>query len=68
MGIPMLEQPRAHKQTASTLGASWIEWLARHPGLVLLGTLAVAILAFSEPPKQEEAELDVDGEEVPLFI
>jgi hypothetical protein len=35
---------------------------------VLLGTLVVAILAFSESPEPEDSELDASGEEVPLFI
>jgi hypothetical protein len=49
-------------------GAGWLDWAGRHPGLVLLGTLVVAILALSESPEPEDSELDASGEEVPLFI
>lgn len=48
--------------------AGWFEWAERHPGVVLLGALAVAILALQESPRAERCESDADGEEVPLFI
>ncbi len=62
----MREQP--YGQSGSELGTSWIDWAARHPGIVLLGTLVIAILAFSGEPKLEDTDLDSSGEEVPLFI
>jgi hypothetical protein len=49
-------------------GTGWLDWAGRHPGLVLLGTLVVAILAFSGSPEPADSELDASGEEVPLFI
>jgi len=64
----MCEQPRGQEHTRSALGTSWIDWAVRHPGLVLLGTLVVAVLAITGSPKPAEMELDADGEEVPLFI
>ena len=62
----MREHP--HGQAGSELVANWLGWPARHPGIVLLGTLVVAILAFSGEPKLEDTDLDSTGEEVPLFI
>lgn len=64
----MCEQPRGHGHTRSALGTSWIDWAVRHPELVLLATLVVAVLAIPDPPKPAGMELDADGEEVPLFI
>jgi uncharacterized membrane protein YdfJ with MMPL/SSD domain len=64
----MREQPRRHEQISSAFGTSWIDWAAHHPGIVLLGTLVVAILALSGAPKPEDTTLDSSGEEVPLFI
>jgi hypothetical protein len=49
-------------------GTGWLDWAGRHPGLLLLGTLVVTVLAFSESTGPEDSELDASGEEVPLFI
>jgi len=49
-------------------GNGWLDWAGHHPGLVLLGSLAVAILAFRNSPEPADTELDANGEEVPLFI
>ena len=46
----------------------WFNWAERHPGIVLLGALAVALLALRESPKSGNTEHDTRGEDVPLFI
>lgn len=46
----------------------WLDWAARHPGFVLLGALAVTLLATRELPPAEEAGPASCEEEVPLFI
>ncbi|HMD85552.1 MAG TPA: hypothetical protein VKO18_12735 [Terriglobia bacterium] len=48
--------------------AGWFNWAERHPGVVLLGALVMAILALPRSPKTEDIEDDTSGEEVPLFI
>jgi hypothetical protein len=45
-----------------------LNWAKQHPGFVLLGALAVAILAFNESPKTHDLEPDLSDEDVPLFI
>ena len=46
----------------------WFNWAERHPGVVLLGALVMAILALQKSPRTEDFERDTSGEEVPLFI
>lgn len=46
----------------------WLGWAARHPGIVLLGALAVTLLAVEESPKAEPVVCDSCEDEVPLFI
>lgn len=48
--------------------AGWLGWVGRHPGLVLLGTLAVAILTLGRPHHAPEAAPATNGEDTPLFI
>jgi hypothetical protein len=48
--------------------SGWFDWAGRHPAVVLLGALAVAIVALQQSPGSEASELDGSGEEVPLFI
>lgn len=48
--------------------SGWIHWAGRHPGIMLLGALAMAILSLQEPHKNEGADRDSSGEDVPLFI
>jgi hypothetical protein len=48
--------------------AGWFNWARRHPGVVLLSALAMAILALPKSPKTENTESDASGEEVHLFI
>jgi len=48
--------------------SGWINWMARHPGLVLLGALAVAILAARQAPDENDPGPDSSQDEVPLFI
>jgi len=46
----------------------WFNWAERHPGIVLLGALAMALLALQKLPKAKGIERDPSAEEVPLFI
>jgi hypothetical protein len=46
----------------------WFNWAKRHPGVVLLGALLMAILALPKSPRIEDIELDTSVEDVPLFI
>ena len=45
----------------------WINWAGRHPGIVLLGALAMTILTFQKSPGTMEPEHESSDEEVPLF-
>jgi hypothetical protein len=47
---------------------TWFGWAGRHPGVVLLGAVIMAIIAIPDPPSVHEVEDDSTGEEVPLFI
>jgi hypothetical protein len=63
-----------HLQTAGKVAAEagkltgWINWVGRHPGIVLLGALVMAILSVQTSPGARDSESDSDDEEVPLFI
>jgi len=46
----------------------WRNWARRHPGVLLLGAVAVVVLALPEPARLHDVERDPGGEEVPLFI
>jgi hypothetical protein len=46
----------------------WINWVGRHPGIVLLGALVMTILTVQESPGTKDPEDDSSDEEVPLFI
>ncbi len=46
----------------------WFNWAKRHSGILLLGALAMAILAFRKSRPANELPPDTTGEEVPLFI
>jgi hypothetical protein len=46
----------------------WLFWPGRHPGVVLLGTLVVAILAFRGSAPAKDVQTDSTGEDVPLFV
>ena len=48
--------------------AGWINWAGRHPGIVLLGVLVMAILTVQHSPKIEDTEHGSSDEQVPLFI
>ncbi len=63
-----------HAQTAGKAAvgvgklSGWITWAGRHPGIVLLGALVLAILSVHESPRAGDTERDSNDEEVPLFI
>jgi hypothetical protein len=65
---PMRERQAGTEGIQPQGGIGWLKWAGRHPGLVLLGSLAVAILACCNSPEPADTELDASGEEVPLFI
>jgi hypothetical protein len=46
----------------------WFGWAGRHPGVVLLGTMLVVVLALPKPSRSRDVERDTTGEEVPLFV
>jgi len=48
--------------------SGWINWVGKHPGIVLLGTLAVALLSYRQSADAVDAERDSSGDDVPLFI
>jgi len=48
--------------------AGWFHWAERHPGILLLGALVMAIIALQKSPGTEDIEHDPRGEEAPLFI
>jgi len=64
----MREQASDKAPIESQRHTGWFNWAGRHPGVVLLGALVMAILALSESPGTEDIERDTSGEEVPLFI
>lgn len=64
----MREQAAGEEAVRIERHTGWLEWAGRHPGVVLLGALAMAILALNDPPRTESVECDANGEEVPLFI
>jgi len=46
----------------------WFRWAERHPGVMLMGALVVALMALRMPSKTRDTDRDISGEEVPLFI
>ena len=70
-----IELRRADEKPATSAAAQVLQWARCHPGMVLLGSLAVAaLLTAPSPPKppkrprQPETEADfVDGE-TPFFV
>lgn len=64
-----MREPQAGAEGSQPQGETgWLDWAGSHPGLLLLGSLAVAILACCNSPEPADTELDASGEEVPLFI
>lgn len=62
----MREQTRGPAAIESESHTGWFYWTGRHPGVLLLGALVMAILALHESPRA--AESDPGDEEVPLFV
>jgi len=48
--------------------AGWLAWAERHPAYVLLGLLFAATLFLAREPARTPLEVDVLGEDVPLFV
>jgi hypothetical protein len=65
---PMREQSNGNVTIQHEQPAGWFNWAERHPGIVLLGCLAMAILALQESPMTDDIERNTSCEEVPLFI
>lgn len=64
----MREQTDDKAAIESEHHAHWFNWAGRHPGVVLLGALVMAIIALQKSPGTEDIEHDPGGEEAPLFI
>ena len=64
----MREQSNGTAAIESEYHTHWFNWAGRHPGVVLLGALVMAIMALQKPPCKKDIEHDSGGEEVPLFI
>lgn len=64
----MHEQARRETTIQHEGHNGWWHWAEQHPGIVLLGALAVAVLALRDSPKTVDLESDPSSEEVPLFI
>jgi hypothetical protein len=64
----MREQASDKAPIESERHTGWFKWAGRHPGVVLVGALVMAILALSKSPGTDETERNTSGEEVPLFI
>lgn len=64
----MEEQADRESATQHQWHTGWFNWAARHSGVVLLGTLVVAILALTRSPNTHDDEPDPGNKEVPLFI
>ena len=64
----MHNEPRGEAAVRVERASSWFRWAGQHPGVVLLGALAMALLALRKPPQAAVAESDASDEEVPLFI
>lgn len=47
---------------------SWLGWAGHHAGVLLLGALALSVLALPHRRSVRDVEHDITGEEVPLFI
>ncbi len=68
--MSMFEGSSSEKKTDSSPGRSltWVDWVVRHPALVMLGTLVVATVLLAREPTRPPLEPDASGDEVPLFI
>ncbi len=64
----MREQTREKSALEKGTLGGWFDWATRHPGFLLLGALAVTLLAAEKPPEAEDANTDSCDEVVPLFI
>jgi len=64
----MREQPVDCARYQDERRPGWLFWPGRHPGVVLLGALVVAILAFRKPLPAKDVQTDSMGEDVPLFV
>ena len=46
----------------------WLGWAERHPAYVLLGLLLATAVILAREPAPTRLEVDVLGEDVPLFV
>ena len=68
MEMSMFEQTDEKAAIQLESNPGWFKWAGRHPGLVALGALVVAVVALNKSLKIREIEPDTGDEEVPLFI
>ncbi len=47
---------------------SWLAWVGDHPAYVLLGLLFATAVFLAREPARTPLEVDVLGEDVPLFV
>lgn len=64
----MREQTCGQETIEDKQRMEWMRWAERHPGVMLMGALVVAIVALRMPSKTRDTDRDISGEEVPLFI
>ena len=64
----MREQPASYASYQDERLPGWLFWPGRHPGVVLLGTLAVLVLAWGRSLPAKDVQTDSNGDDVPLFI
>ncbi len=64
----MNEQGNSNETTQVEGKGGWFNWAKRHPGVILLGALVIAVLAYHKSPTTGNFERETNGQEVPLFI
>jgi hypothetical protein len=64
----MREQSAGKAASENYKLTGWFNWMGRHPGVVLLGAVVMAILTLQDSPAPEGTEGESSDEEVPLFI
>jgi hypothetical protein len=64
----MREQTYGQETIEDKQRMEWMRWAERHPGIMLMGALVVALMALRMPSKIRDTDRDISGEEVPLFI
>ena len=66
--VMQTETARDHQVEAARLTGEGLNWVSRHPGIVLLGVLALALIAMPARAAFDSAGVDSGADEIPLFI